>query len=184
MIQPRFLLTTLCLGLGACAASAWQVPESVTQARAAMNAASAEASLKKALIPDAKANGLCGRVTAGPSFPLFEDLRDGKLTFSDKNLRAVPTNVRVSGGTATVSGEMRYEGAGYTFDFNAVNRVFIMGPIEPGQCSKAPVNRPITVRDESGLLINVDLAPENYETFIAAVMFLSPQARITQGAGL
>jgi hypothetical protein len=151
-----------------------------------LNAASAEESIRKALLKSDSAHGLCGRITAGSSYPSFVELRDGRLTFTDSQDRvAGPMSVSSSGGAVSVTSRVVKENATFGFDFKAVERVFIMAPIESGgQCAKAAGNRPLMIKDADGMLINVDLAPASYDTFLAAMMVLSPKARFTQGAGL
>ena len=183
MFLPKFLVVGLCVVAGGCA-SAWQVPDSVTRAREGLNAASAEASVRKGVMGSNSANGLCGRITAGLSYPSFVDLRDGKLTFTDSYTRVAGSNARVTGAGVAVTTATVQERGNFMFDFKAVERVFIMAPVELGQCAKTAGNLPLMVKDAQGTMINVDLAPENYDTFLAAMMVLSPKARFTQGAGL
>jgi hypothetical protein len=154
------------------------------QARASMDATSAAAVLQKSLKGSPQAHGLCGRVTAGQTHPRFADLRRGKLIFTDTIIRGGASTVSGAGVTASATTREYRPDVEFVFDFNAVERVFIMGPAPTGQCSASPGNLPVNLKDAEGMFIVVDLAPENYEAFMASVMFLSPKARFTQGAGL
>jgi hypothetical protein len=179
MIFIRSLIAGVCLLTYGCA-STYQVPESTEKARLSLDAAGAEVLLVKALGKSDSAYGLCGsNVNLDRTAPSYVDLKNGVMIFEEldkKNrdaavARDFPSLDRRRG---------RFE-----FDFKSVSHIRVLAPgVVSPICARSATNRQLGIKDGDGMFINVDLGANDFDSFVAALLFYSPKARLAEGFGL
>lgn len=172
----RLLAALLCLLASGCA-STYQVPETTQQLRSTLDRPKAEALLAKSLVKTDGAQGLCSsNVRLDKSSPRYLEMRDGTMIFDE--FAKDPKG-------AQEFGELDLRRERVEFDFKNVTQMRVLAPgVVTEVCAKTRSNKPVGLTDAKDRFVNVDLSAADFDAFVAAVLFLSPEARIAKGLGL
>ena len=179
MYFMRSILVCSCFVAYGCA-STYEIPESVRKSSESMRPLQADDLLRRILPKNESGHGLCnsnGRHDR--SAPDYMDLTNGVMVFSDYD----------QAGRAAREGQPTFElldihRKSFEFDFRKVSRVQVVSRNAITEsCAKLTTNRQLGIQTTDGVVIIVDVPAGDFDSLLAAVLSLSPRARVAQGLG-